>query len=170
MIYDHLPERSRWLTTSALNGAILLAGIVMLIYTYYAAATADDFCRASYPVNLTWLAHIKQEYMEWSGRWAAHSVYVLTFPKIGITSIGYSLLLLLSGPIWFLIFYAAADSIRECDAWSRESIHSTDPFGRILDIDAWAGGNLVLAHWLDRIPTSVSPDVLLPPYFDGPPK
>jgi hypothetical protein len=108
MIYDHLPERARRLATSALNGAILLAVIVMLIYTYYAAATADDFCRASYPKNLTWLAHIKQEYMEWSGRWAVHSVYVLTFPKIGITSIGYSQLLLLSGPIWFVIFYVAA--------------------------------------------------------------
>ena len=108
MIYDHLPVRARRLATGALIGAVLIAGIIMLVYTYYAAATADDFCRASYPENLTWLAHIKQEYMEWSGRWAAHSVYVLTFPKIGITSIGYSLLLLLSGPIWFLIFYVAA--------------------------------------------------------------
>ena len=37
-----------------------------------------------------------------------HSLYVLTFPKIAITSISYSLLLLFSGPIWFLIFYITA--------------------------------------------------------------
>lgn len=80
----------------------------MLVYTYYAVAMADDYCRAGLPANLDWLARVKQLYMEWSGRWAVHSLYVLTFPKIAITSISYSLLLLFSGPIWFLIFYITA--------------------------------------------------------------
>ena len=78
----------RRLAMSVLVGVILFTCIVALAYTFFARATADDFCRASYPESLAWLAHIKQEYMEWSGRWAAHSVYVLTFPNIGITSIG----------------------------------------------------------------------------------
>jgi uncharacterized protein DUF6056 len=108
VIYDHLPQRSRRLARAALSVAILLTVTVMLIYTYYAVAMADDYCRAGLPANLDWLARVKQLYMEWSGRWAVHALYVLTFPKLAITSISYSLLLLLSGPIWFLIFYIAA--------------------------------------------------------------
>jgi hypothetical protein len=108
VIYDHLPKRTQRLARGALAGAILLAVAVMLIYTYYAVAMADDYCRAGLPANLDWLARVKKLYMEWSGRWAVHSLYVLTFPKIAITSTSYSLLLLFSGPIWFLIFYITA--------------------------------------------------------------
>jgi hypothetical protein len=108
VIYDHLPGRSRRLARTALGGAILVTIAVMLIYTFYAVAIADDYCRASYAPDLTWLAHVKRMYTEWSGRWAVHSVYALTYRDIAITSISYSLLLLLSGPLWFVIFYITA--------------------------------------------------------------
>ena len=80
--------------------------VLATIYAFVATATADDFCRANLPTTPgAWLSVIIKNYHVWSGRWAVHGLYALTFPYLNVTSINYNLLIFLSAACWMAIFF-----------------------------------------------------------------
>ena len=77
-----------------------------LIYTLIAAPAADDFCRAVNPLEAgNWLEYAANSYRTWTGRWVAAGIYGWAFPRLVIDSYHYTIILLLTWPIWVLSFY-----------------------------------------------------------------
>lgn len=106
MFFDHLPTRTRRALNALLIAAIVVVATISFVLTVYAVPTWDDFCRGALPKNVgNFIANVQENYLVWSGRWAVHGLYALTFPHIGLDTFNHNLLLALSAVIWFTIFY-----------------------------------------------------------------
>jgi hypothetical protein len=103
MSYIDLPSRSARFQSFFLIVAVAALLAISVVFSFLAVASNDDFCRGT--LSVSWLEKVIKNYYEWSGRWAVHALYSLIFPRIGITSINYNLLVSTSLPIWFSIFY-----------------------------------------------------------------
>jgi hypothetical protein len=106
MFFDHLPARTRRALNVLLIASIVVVAAISFFLTFNAVQTWDDFCRAALPKDLgNVIANVQENYLIWSGRWAVHGLYALTFPYIGLDTINHNLLLALSAVIWFTVFY-----------------------------------------------------------------
>ena len=106
MLYEHLPKTTARLLSWLLAVAVVVVIGISLTYSLLATPYADDFCRATLGTNSgDWLRHVAETYRVWSGRWAVHALYGLSFPYIGITSHAYNFCILFSPVLWFLTFY-----------------------------------------------------------------
>jgi hypothetical protein len=103
--YNQTGQKQRtlwWL----LVAAITLVCLLSLALAFFAPASFDDFCRGRWSRDIgTVFARVQDSYANWTGRWAGQALYALTFPHIGVTSINYDLLIALSAPLWFAVFY-----------------------------------------------------------------
>ncbi|RZI93767.1 MAG: hypothetical protein EOP39_31105, partial [Rubrivivax sp.] len=106
MFFDHLPARTQRALNALLIASLVIVAAISFFLTFYAVQTWDDFCRAALPKDLgNVIANVQENYLIWSGRWAVHGLYALTFPYIGLDTINHNLLLALSAVIWFTVFY-----------------------------------------------------------------
>lgn len=103
MFYTDFSSRSARYARFFLIGAVAILFATSVALSFLAVASNDDFCRGA--LSIPWWEKVIKNYYEWSGRWAVHALYGLIFPRIGITSINYNLLVSTSLPIWFSIFY-----------------------------------------------------------------
>jgi len=106
MFFNHLPLRTRQALNAVLIASIVIVAAISFFLTFYAVQTWDDFCRGALSKDPgDFIANVQDNYLIWSGRWAVHGLYALTFPHIGLDTINYNLLLALSAVIWFTVFY-----------------------------------------------------------------
>ncbi|MEP7209999.1 MAG: DUF6056 family protein [Alphaproteobacteria bacterium] len=105
MFFDHYSAGTARLFKVMLVGAVAFVAVLSVAFTMLAVPVFDDFCRTNtHGYDLP--GYLGQERQEWEGRWAAHIVYFLTFPRLGITSGTLNAVLLLSPVIWFATFLA----------------------------------------------------------------
>lgn len=108
MFYAHLSGVTGRILSWLLFASVAFVTAISLAYSALATAASDDYCRAGRPGG--WaeaVATVIDNYQTWSGRWAVHGFYSLTFPYIPITSFAYNVLVALSLVVWFAIFYIA---------------------------------------------------------------
>jgi hypothetical protein len=106
MLYSHFPLTQRRMFLAGLIGSLLLVLVMSISYSTLAEPYADDFCRASYQrVFGDWLSYVSHNYRQWTGRWAAMSIHSFVFPKVGIDTFGYNILLVGSHFLWFFATY-----------------------------------------------------------------
>jgi hypothetical protein len=119
-----------------LIAAMVGIGGIAAIYAFLATPTADDFCRASYSTAPgAWLTEVIETYYTWSGRWVAHTIYSILFPRLGITSYVYNVLVFLSPIMWFVTFYCF------CHIVFRDALERGEKafFAALLCCVYWAG-------------------------------
>jgi hypothetical protein len=107
MVFEHLAQPTSRYLNLLLAGCLAAVTLVATIYTFLAVPYGDDFCRASLGtiINGDWVRHVERIYQVWSGRWAVHALYALTFPHIKINTNEYNWLLLLAFLTWLAVFF-----------------------------------------------------------------
>jgi hypothetical protein len=86
---------------------------------------------------------VQDSYANWTGRWAGQAIYALTFPHIGITSFSYNLLITLSAPLWFAVFYCFLHILfRRSLDWKEKAL-----FAALLTTIYWVGMPAVGETW-----------------------
>lgn len=147
MVFFELRESKRSTSWWLLASALTFVGVLSVVLAFLSVATYDDFCRGAWSKDIGSLFdRVWHEYSTLSGRWAAHALYALTFPYLGITSLNYNLLLVLSGPIWFAIFYSFLHIfLRGTLSWKNKAI-----FSAILTAIYWVGmpGSRETWYWM----------------------
>lgn len=97
----------------ALPRALIASGVVFTfalatIFSFFASMHADDFCRAALPVEPRfWLDYAKERYLNWTGRWVAMSLYAATFPVLQLDGKSYTVITLISLPLFTAAFWMA---------------------------------------------------------------
>ena len=141
--YNQTGQKTRvlWLLLIASIAAICVLSFALAAF---APASFDDFCRGRWSQDIsTVFARVQDSYANWTGRWAGQAIYALIFPHIGITSFSYNLLIALSAPLWFAVFYCFLHILfRRSLGWKEKAL-----LAALLTAIYWVGMPAVGETW-----------------------